>query len=508
MNQNKRLTLETKDSFADRLKTLLFDNKVMIVFALLCYGAFVVSGSQIETVLSEVFTRIARNGFTVLALLIPVFAGMGLNFGIVIGAIAAQIAVFATVYWRFTGFGGMMLAVALATPMAILFGYLVGKLFNKMKGAEMIAGLILGYFADGLYQLLFLVLIGGVIPATDPRFIIDGGMGVKNAIDLTGSLKYTLDRVQIIDLALGLFIIIAVITAGKLILHLRKKRSFEHKDWIIFAVVAVIYGLTYLPAIEKHLFADRVNLIVALPLFLAFVALRNLYHLYRNRKTAMPGFSRTRSIFMIVLAGVVFGLTYVPRLEALIMSVKLPVLPFILIAGLCAFNNGLLNTRLGQNMRTVGQSQTVAAASGIDVDRTRVIAMVLSTVLACWGQLIYLQNIGTFSTYGAHLQIGQFAVAALLVGGASVSKATNKQALIGVTLFHLLFIIAPQAGRELFGDAMVGEYFRVFVSYGVIALSLAMHAWQRKIRKEDPEFPDEVPSKPATALAHKVKEAD
>ena len=152
--------------------------------------------------------------------------------------------------------------------------------------------------------------------------------------------------------------------------------------------------------------------------------------------------------------------------------------------------------------------QTVAAASGIDVDRTRVIAMVLSTVLACWGQLIYLQNIGTFSTYGAHLQIGQFAVAALLVGGASVSKATNKQALIGVTLFHLLFIIAPQAGRELFGDAMVGEYFRVFVSYGVIALSLAMHAWQRKIRKEDPEFPDEVPSKPATALAHKVKEAD
>ena len=27
---------------------------------------------------------------------------------------------------------------------------------------------------------------------------------------------------------------------------------------------------------------------------------------------------------------------------------------------------------------------------------------------------------------------------------------------------------------------MIGEYFRVFVAYGVIALSLAMHAWKAK----------------------------
>ncbi|NLB08818.1 MAG: ABC transporter permease, partial [Clostridiales bacterium] len=370
--------------------------------------------------------------------------------------------------------------VLLATPMALLFGYLVGKLFNKMKGAEMIAGLIMGYFADGLYQLLFLVLIGGVIPATDPRYIIDGGMGVKNAIDLTGSLKYSIDRVRIIDLALGLLILVAVITVVKLILHLQKRRRIKTKDLIIFAIAVIFYALTYVPAIEKHLFADRINLVVALPLFLLFVIARNVLAIYKNSKKPEPNFNRSRNIFFIALSIVAYILSYVPSLESLVMSIDLPVLPYVLITGLCAFNNGLLNTRLGQNMRTVGQSQTVAAASGINVDRTRVIAMMLSTVLACWGQLIYLQNIGTFSTYGAHLQIGQFAVAALLVGGASVSKATNKQALIGVTLFHLLFIIAPQAGNQLFGDAQVGEYFRVFVSYGVIALSLAMHAWQRK----------------------------
>ena len=126
----------------------------------------------------------------------------------------------------------------------------------------------------------------------------------------------------------------------------------------------------------------------------------------------------------------------------------------------------------------------MANAAGINVDKTRVIAMIFSTVLASWGQLIFLQNVGTLSTYGAHTQVGQFAIAALLVGGASVQNATNKQALLGIVLFHTLFIVSPLAGKELFGDPAIGEYFRVFVSYGVIAMSLAMHAWKKATGKE------------------------
>jgi len=78
--------------------------------------------------------------------------------------------------------------------------------------------------------------------------------------------------------------------------------------------------------------------------------------------------------------------------------------------------------------------------------------------------------------------VGQFAIAALLVGGASVQKATNKQALLGIVLFHTLFIVSPLAGKELFGDPVIGEYFRVFVSYGVIAMALAMHAWKKGVK--------------------------
>ena len=48
------------------------------------------------------------------------------------------------------------------------------------------------------------------------------------------------------------------------------------------------------------------------------------------------------------------------------------------------------------------------------------------------------------------------------------------------------FIVTPPAAKNLFGDAAIGEYFRVFISYGVIALALVMHAWS-SIQTKRPE---------------------
>ncbi|HBR29490.1 MAG TPA: ABC transporter permease, partial [Firmicutes bacterium] len=136
--------------------------------------------------------------------------------------------------------------------------------------------------------------------------------------------------------------------------------------------------------------------------------------------------------------------------------------------------------KLGQQMRAVGQDMNIAAVSGINVDRTRLIAMMISTVLAAWGQLIFLQNIGTFNTYNSHEQVGMFSIAAILIGGASISKATIWNALIGVLLFHTLFVVSPLAGQRILGIPQVGEYFRSFLAYGVIAVALALHAWQSR----------------------------
>ena len=487
-----------------KISDFLFKNKVVILFLLLCVGATAASKQPLTFVIPELFTRIARNAFIVLALIIPVITGLGLNFGIVVGAMAAQIALFLTTYWGFTGVGGFFITVALATPIVLVFGFLVGKLFNLVKGNEMIAGLILGYFADGIYQLIFLFVFGGVIAMNNPTLMIATGVGVKNTIDLKDTVKYALDTIPMLTvLEIGFYLVIAGLLFTTI--HKRiKKQAVNWKDTALKAAAAVfVYALTFIGPVEQFLSSDRLLLLSAVELGCLSVVLWQLFQIVRHKMTKHTGarsfgkrdtFDIRRALVFIVLAGAVYGLTYIPALFNVLIAVQLPVMTYICIGALCVFNNLLMRTRLGQNMRAVGQNRAVANSAGIDVDKTRIIAMLFSTVLASWGQLIYLQNIGTMSTYGAHTQVGQFAIAALLVGGASVQKATNKNALLGIVLFHTLFIVSPLAGKKLFGDPVIGEYFRVFVSYGVIAMALAMHAWKKPGTDKSKDGPSEFES--------------
>ena len=487
-----------------KISDFLFKNKVVILFLLLCVGATAASKQPLTFVIPELFTRIARNAFIVLALIIPVITGLGLNFGIVVGAMAAQIALFLTTYWGFTGVGGFFITVALATPIVLVFGFLVGKLFNLVKGNEMIAGLILGYFADGIYQLIFLFVFGGVIAMNNPTLMIATGVGVKNTIDLKDTVKYALDTIPMLTvLEIGFYLVIAGLLFTTIYKRI-KKQAVNWKDTALKAAAAVfVYALTFIGPVEQFLSSDRLLLLSAVELGCLSVVLWQLFQIVRHKMTKHTGagsfgkrdtFDIRRALVFIVLAGAVYGLTYIPALFNVLIAVQLPVMTYICIGTLCVFNNLLMRTRLGQNMRAVGQNRAVANSAGIDVDKTRIIAMLFSTVLASWGQLIYLQNIGTMSTYGAHTQVGQFAIAALLVGGASVQKATNKNALLGIVLFHTLFIVSPLAGKELFGDPVIGEYFRVFVSYGVIAMALAMHAWKKPGTDKSKDGPSEFES--------------
>lgn len=383
------------------------------MFVVLCIICLRYSGQTVAYVMFELFGRLSRNAFLVLALILPIVAGMGINFAMTIGAMAAQIAALWVVEWGVGGLGGFGVAALMTVPIAAFFGFLIGKLQNKMKGQEMIGGLILGYFANGLYQLLFLFVFGNLIPLKAPGLVIKGSTGVANTIDLSTErgFKYALDGIWRLPFGTALYIVCGVLVVAMAVMFILKKIKLN--KLIITAVAAAAACLLYqIPAVAK-----------------------------------------------------------------LFSMVNIPMVTFMVVGLLCLFNVGIMKTRLGQQFRAVGQNRTVANASGINVDRTRLIAVMISTVLAGWGQLIFVQNMGSFQTYGAHEQVGLYAGAAILVGGASIRKANNKQAILGCILFHLLFIMAPSAGKNLFGDAAIGEYFRVFISYGVIALALVMHAW-------------------------------
>ena len=348
---------------------LLADNAVPIVFIVISAIAIPLSGFSASYLVQELLVRIGRNSFLILSLLIPIMAGMGLNFGMVLGAMAGQIGLILVSDWSIVGIPGMVLAMMVGTPIAAVLGIFCGNVLNRAKGQEMVTGYILGFFINGVYQLVVLYLMGWVIPVTNPVLLLSRGYGIRNAVSLIG-IRGILD-----------------------------------------------------------------NLI---PVSFPF------------------------------MGGVV----------------RVPLATLLVIAVFCVFIVWFRRTKLGQDMRAIGQSQPVSDSAGIAVNKTRIIAIVISTVLACYGQIIYLQNMGTLNTYNSHDQAGMFSIAALLIGGASVSRASIANVFVGVILFHLMFIVAPMAGKNLIGQAQIGEYFRVFVSYGIIAIALVLHAWKRNRDRE------------------------
>ncbi len=434
-------------------KAFLLKHIVTIIFVILCIFGIMVAKQPPMFLISQILERISRNSFLVLALIIPIIAGLGLNFAIIIGAMAAQIAIIVAVNFGIGGTGGLLFVVGLSTPIAILFGYFVGNLLNKTRGQEMITSMIVGFFSQGLYLLLFLTLVGSVIPISNQRILIPSGVGIRNTIDLKGSekinsfgltsdgLKYSLDGIYKMGIFNILFICSLIVLIISLSIYFRKNivKSFKLSE------NAKLYRML----IPNENYSDSGQLIKIAIWAIVFV---------------------TSFIVQYMNMG--------PKILLQIKMIKFPVITAIVIALVALFNTLITSTKLGQDFRTVGQNQHVAEVSGINVDKVRVIAIIISMVLAAWGQIILIQNLGVLNTFGSHMQIGMFSIAAILVGGATVDKATNKQALLGVVLFHTLFIVSPTAGKNLFNNAQIGEFFRAFVAYGVIALSLLLYAWK------------------------------
>lgn len=461
------------------IRQLISNNMVVIMFIILCSICMILSKASPSYVLKEVATRFGRNTCLVLALIIPCLAGLGLNFGIVVGATAAQIAVFFIGHWGFTGIGGFMLCVLMSTPLAIIFGILLGRLYNKTKGAEMITGLVAGFFTDGLYRLFVLYIIGGVIPFDDPN-LLDRGFGLRNAYDLTHiNMKYALDDISFFIVMRIAFILLALSVITKWIYNKKQNITVPVRLNIIKLIgCAVGFGASFvlssIPYFQIVLGGTRLYLCDAVCLaaivILVYYVIKLIWEKIQHKQVNWKKY-----IWIGIGCVAAYAITYVPFVYEAIRDVELSSASYGVILLFCIINNWILDTKLGMDMRTVGQSRMVATSAGIDVNKTRIIATCISTVLAAWGQLVFLQNLGTFNTVQQQSFVGLYAVAAILVGGASIQKATNKQAVLGVVLFHFLFVVAPLAATKAVGDSAISEYIRMFISYGIISVALAMH---------------------------------
>ena len=322
------------------------------------------AGVSSDFILGELYARFVRNSIFLLALILPIMAGMGINFSITIGAIAAQIAMVIVIDMQLNPVLGFVVTIILSILLSVILGNVIGYLLNKAKGKEMIASMVIGFLGTSIFQLVFMVGYGTVIKPFNEDTLLTRGIGIKSMLDASAC-----------------------------------KNIYKG---ILTIKVGDVYG----------------SLI---------------------------------QIFMVLIVGL--------------------------------FVYFITKSKLGHHIRAVGTDMALSEKLGINVDRIRRTSIVLSTVLASLSQIMFVQNLGILNVYTGHLNIDIFSAAALLVGGATLKRATIKNAFLGLILFHTLFIVSPLAGQNVFQNAALGEYFRSFLAYGTIVFALVMN-----LRYQDDEI--------------------
>ncbi|WP_026496174.1 ABC transporter permease subunit [Butyrivibrio sp. WCD3002] len=158
-------------------------------------------------------------------------------------------------------------------------------------------------------------------------------------------------------------------------------------------------------------------------------------------------------------------------LQINIGNLSIPTGALLFFALLAFLMWAFLHTKTGTAMTAVGSNPEFARSAGINVNKIRLISVVMSTWLAAIGILVYEQGFGFIQLYMAPFYMALPAVSAILIGGASVNKASIMNVIIGTILFQGIVTMTPTVMNNMIHLDM-SEVIRIIVSNGMILYAL------------------------------------
>ncbi len=345
---------ETKTiTFMDKLKgwahSFGLPRLIIAGFLLVLFIAAPIVGADFWMQVTNTINRFSWNAIMVLAMVPMVHSGCGLNFGLPLGIISGLLGATLSIEFGFHGFLSFVMAIVIATPFAVLFGWIYGQLLNKIKGGEMMIATYVGFSSVSFMCMMWLLL-----PYKSPNMVWGlAGKGLRTTISLEGYYDKALANILQINI-------------GKL--------SIPTGAILFFALLAFL---------------------------------------------------------------------------------------------MWAF----LHTKTGTAMTAVGSNPVFAKAAGIDIDKTRTLSVIISTWLAAIGILVYEQGFGFIQLYMAPFYMAMPAVSAILIGGASVNKASITNVIIGTILFQGIVTMTPTVMNNMVHMDM-SEVIRMIASNGMILYAL------------------------------------
>ena len=132
-----------------------------------------------------------------------------------------------------------------------------------------------------------------------------------------------------------------------------------------------------------------------------------------------------------------------------------------------------MRSKIGLAMSAAGASPTFAHSTGINVDKMRILGTSVSTALAAVGIIVYAQGYGFLQLYNAPLMMPFHCVAAILIGGATVSKARISHVLLGTFLFQGILAVALPVVNKILPESNLSDVIRIIISNGIILYALS-----------------------------------
>lgn len=319
-------------------------------------------GIGLGTTASDIIVRIGMNGVLILAMMISVYCGAGLNFGLSIGIVCGLLGGSFAVENNLTGAGGFLVSCLISIPLGLLVGWLYGLMLNKIKGSEMTVGNYLGFCIVYLSCVLWLVL-----PYKNPLILWPiGANGLRVTLTLDDFYTHILDDFLKIDFSsMGIF--------------------QESAAWKNFTFPT---GL------------------------------------------------------------------------------------IIVFAGFCLVTWLFQKTKKGVVIRIGGAYPSFSRSLGISQDKARIFGSMASMTLAAIGINIYSQSYGFYQFYNAPLKMAFPAMAALLIGGATVKKANIFNVVFGAIIYLGLLTMGTPVANVLLNNGSASEIVRMILQNGIILYAL------------------------------------
>ena len=155
-----------------------------------------------------------------------------------------------------------------------------------------------------------------------------------------------------------------------------------------------------------------------------------------------------------------------------LFGVGIPTGMLLVFFAFCFMVWAFLHSKTGAAISAAGTNPMFANAAGLNVDRGRIVANVISTVLGSVGMVIYTQSYGFIQLYQDPLYMAFPAVAAVLIGGATVARSKIKHVIVGTLIFQGLMATSMPVANELFAGTDLSETLRMIIQNGIILYAL------------------------------------